>query len=101
MTFQVTVQPEAEREWKEAVHWYEERAPGVGFRFNSAIHDHLQILAQRPDRFRLVSRLTRKVQVKGWPYFIFFVINESHRQVQIVSVWHCRRNPETLSPRLQ
>ena len=37
MTFTVRVEADAERDWDEAVMWYDERAPGVSHWLNVAI----------------------------------------------------------------
>jgi plasmid stabilization system protein ParE len=100
MRFRVIVEADAEREWQQAADWYEERESGVGLRFNAAVHQCLQSLAQEPERFPLISRLTRKARIHGWPYSIFFVINESRQQIKVVAVWHGKRNPARLRRRL-
>jgi plasmid stabilization system protein ParE len=101
MTFRVLTEPEAEREWNEAVDWYEERESGVGLRFNAAVRASLQIVAKQPERFPLYSQLTRKAKIEGWPYPIFFAVNDTHRQINVLPVWHAKRNPTTLRQRLK
>ena len=93
------VEPEAQREWNEAVDWYDEREPGVGLRFNSVVWDQLKTLAAHPERFPMAGRLARKAKIKGWPYSIFFVANETQRQIKILAVWHAKRNPAVLRRR--
>lgn len=97
----IITEPEAEHEWNEAVDWHEERQPGLGLRLNSEIWQHIQTLASQPDRFPLVGRLTRKAKIKGWPYSIFFVVNEAHSQIKIIAVWHGKRNPAALQRRIR
>jgi len=97
----IITEPEAEREWNEAVDWYEEREAGVGARFNSVVWERLRTLAAQPDRFPLAGRLARKAKIKGWPYSIYFVVNAALRQIKVVAVWHGKRNPAELRRRLQ
>ena len=97
----VITEPEAEHEWNEAVDWYDQREPGVGLRFNAVVRDYLKALAAQPERFPLVGRFTRKAKIKDWPYSIFFVVDDAHRQIKIVAVWHGKRNPAELRRRLR
>ena len=63
MTFNVIAESDAKRDWNEAVDWYEARGPGVGLRFDDALRTLLQTLANRPERFQRVTRLTRTAKV--------------------------------------
>lgn len=101
MIFSITSGVEAERDWNEAVDWYEHREPGLGSRFNSDLHSFLQTLAREPHRFLLVGRLTRRARMPGWPYSIFFAVNEAHREVKVIAIWHGARNPDDLKRRLR
>ncbi len=102
MTFKVIIEDEARRDWNEAVDWYEKREPGLGLRFNDALRDFLQTLSYEPERFRPVTRLTRKANIpRPWPYSAHFVINEEHREVKVVAIWHGARNPAQLRRRVK
>ena len=83
----VVVEPEAQREWNQAVDWYEAAGPGLGLRFNSAIWEVIGSLRTQPDRFRLSGRLNRKAKVQGWPYSVFFVVNPAQQEVKVIAVW--------------
>jgi len=102
MTFTVITEAEAERDWLEAVIWYEQRETGVGQRLNYAIRNVLQTLAQEPERYPRATRLTRKAKVPPpWPYSIYFTINKERREVKILALWHGARNPAELLRRLK
>ncbi|MBA4148059.1 MAG: type II toxin-antitoxin system RelE/ParE family toxin [Verrucomicrobia bacterium] len=100
MIFKVTTEVEAERDWSEAVDWYEQRESGIGSRLNTEVHSVLQTLARQPGRFPLVGRMTRRIRISGWPYSVFFTINEEHREVKVIAIWHGARNPGELKRRL-
>ena len=97
----VVVEPEARREWNEAVDWYEARGAGLGLRFNAAVWEVINSLRTQPERFRCSGRLTQKAKVQGWPYSVFFVVNNPEQQVKIVAVWHGKRNPAELRRRVR
>ena len=58
MTFTVIVEADADRDWHEAVDWYDEHEPGVGLRLDDAIRTLLQTLAHQPERFPRATRLS-------------------------------------------
>ena len=102
MTFRVVIEAEAERELIEAVDFYDGREPGVGQRFARDLRACFKIFCKHPERFRRVSRLTRKVRLpKPWPYAVFFVIKPAASEIIISTIWHDARNPAALRRRLQ
>jgi plasmid stabilization system protein ParE len=102
MSFRVVIEGEAEREFIEAVHFYDARQPGLGQRFARDLHAFFRIVSQNPERFRPVGRLARKARLpKPWPYSIFFVIKSETSEVIISTIWHDSRNPAELRQRLE
>ena len=101
MSFQVVIEAEAEKEFAEAVAFYEEREPGLGQRFAHEVYDAFRKICDDPERFPLASRLTRKVKIPPpWPYAIYFAVKSATQQVVISTVWHGARNPAELRRRL-
>ncbi len=102
MTFKVIADGQAKLEWNEAVDWYEQRERGIGLQFDDELRRFLQTLARNPERFRLATRLTRKARMpEPWPYSIYFTINQEHREVKVLAIWHGSRNPVELRRRLK
>jgi len=102
MTYTVIVDANAERDWHEAAIWYGKRDPGVGRRLNVAIQALLDSLARQPERFPLATARTRKARVPPpWPYSVYFTINNAHREVKVLAIWHGARNPAQLRRRLK
>jgi len=102
MTFDVIVAAGAERDWNEAVDWYEEREPGLGLRFTDELCGFLQTLAHGPDRFPRATRLTRKAKMPlPWPHSVYFTVNTARRQVIVLAVWHGARDPAGLRHRVK
>ena len=102
MTFTVIVEGYAERDWHEAVRFYDEREAGVSQRFNIAVREMLHTLSQEPERFRLCTRLTHKAKMpRPWPHSIYFTVDREHREVKVVAIWHGARNPAELRRRLE
>lgn len=101
MTFRVVIEEEAEREFAEAVSFYDEREPGLGQRFARDVRDVFGEAGKNPKRFPLASRLTRKARVLDWPYSIYFAIRAETSELVISTVWHGSRNPSKLRRRLR
>jgi len=102
MTFTVIVEGDAERDWQEAVMFYDEREPGISRRLNAAVREMLHTLARQRERFRLASRLTHKAKMPPpWPHSVYFTIDKEHREVKVVAIWHGARNPAELRQRLK
>jgi plasmid stabilization system protein ParE len=102
MSFRVVIEEEAEQEYVEAVRFYDERQPGVGQRFARDLRAFFKVVCKNPERFRLVSRLTRKARLpKPWPYSVFFVVNPESSEAIISALWHDSRNPAELGRRLR
>ena len=102
MSFRVVVEEEAEREFAEAVDFYDGRAPGVGQRFARELRAFFSTVCENPERFRFASRLTRKAKMpKPWPYSVYFAIKRETSEVVITTIWHGARNPAELRRRLK
>ena len=102
MTYRVITETEAERDWHEAVIWYDKHEPGVGGRVNEALRAVLRTLASQPERFPRASRLAHKAKVPApWPYSIYFTINREFSEVKVLAIWHGARNPAVLRRRLK
>lgn len=98
--YDIVVEKTEEQEWAKGARWYEEQQSGLGERFISEVKNFLVTLETDPERFRLVSRHTRKAPILPWPYSAYFSVDTGRRRVTIVAIWHGRRNPATLRRRL-
>jgi plasmid stabilization system protein ParE len=102
MSFRVVIEEEAEREFAEAVNFYDECEPGLGQRFARELRVFFRIVCEDPERFSLASRLTRKAKLpKPWPYSVYFAIKRETSEVVISTIWHGARNPAGLRRRLK
>jgi plasmid stabilization system protein ParE len=101
MTFRTVIESEAEREFSEAVNFYDGRRTGLGQRFARDVRDVFRQACKNPERFPPVTRLTRKPRVPGWPCFIYFTIKRETAELVISTVWHGARNSAALRERLK
>lgn len=101
MSFRVIHDTEATFEFREAVAWYEGQSEGLGVRFILEVDAVITAITSQPLRFSQAGRRARKARILGWPYSIYFVVNETHSEIKVVAVWHGARNPAELRRRLK
>ncbi len=101
MSFRVIHDTEATFEFREAVAWYEAQAEGLGIRFILEVDAVITAITSQPLRFSKAGSKARKARILGWPYSIYFVVNETHSEIKVVAVWHGARNPAELRRRLK
>ena len=89
--------PEARTELRSAALWYEERRPGLGDEFISAISASLDRVRDAPESYpawpgtRAGVQLIRKATIQRFPYVIAFEKHE-HR-VLVLAIAHAKRRP--------
>ena len=101
MSFRVIHDTEATFEFREAVAWYESQAEGLGVQFTLEVDNVIAAISSQPLRFSKASRKSRRAQVLGWPYTIYFAVNAEHREIKVLAIWHGARNPTELRRRLK
>jgi toxin ParE1/3/4 len=101
MSFRVIHDSEAAFEFREAVAWYENQSEGLGIRFIYEVDNVIAAISAQPSRFSKSTRMSRKAQVPGWPYTIYFAVNKIHSEIKMIAIWHGARNPEDLRRRLK
>jgi toxin ParE1/3/4 len=91
MTLRVVFRRAARAEFDAAALWYEERQIGLGAEFTSEIRRAVEIASNHPERLPVKHGAVRCVQVRRFPYSVYF-LPEAHRIV-VLAVFHARRNP--------
>ena len=95
----VIVEPEAEAEIADAADWYNQRNPAARVGFFRAIDSALDIIRANPEQYQIVYREFRRALVDGYPYVLFYIINDS--QIIVVSCFHTSRDPKVRRQRIR
>ncbi|HUG24070.1 type II toxin-antitoxin system RelE/ParE family toxin [Piscinibacter sp.] len=91
--------PQAFDDLRTARLWYEERRPGLGAAFESAVEALLDRALRMPDSFPEAAYGVRRAAVRRYPYDVYYRVRE--RQLVVVLVFHTARDPGLAMTRLQ
>lgn len=90
MTF--SFHPEAEEEFNQAIEYYENNAPGLGYDFSIEVYSAIQNIVNFPTAWPIIEEDMRRCLVKRFPYGVIYSIEDD--AVFILAVMHLRRNPD-------
>ena len=91
MPYVVLIEPRALADIQQAIDYYDSKQIGLGKKFETAIDSHLVIISKNPF-FQIRYGGIRCLPVKGFPFMIHFVTDESNKEVFIISVFHTSKN---------
>ena len=83
--------PEAEKEFLEAVSYYEAQVAGLGGRFEAELRTAAALLLEYAEIGPLVDTHLRKLVLDRFPYYLIYSI--SPELIYILAVAHERRKP--------
>jgi len=91
MAAEILLSGRAAVEIDEAMVWYENQKPELGFVFLIAIEESFRKIAAAPQRYPLSGESNlRHFFLQGFPYIIYYEAEEDI--IRITAVWHQRRN---------
>ena len=88
----------AQRDFDEAIEWYEKRSSGLGVKFTLAVRAILERIGKYPELYAVVESDVRQAIVLGFPYSILYRIRA--RDIAVVAVFHSSRDPAVWQRRL-
>ncbi len=83
--------PEAEDELNDAIDYYKEIEPGLGYDFALEVHSTIKRTVEFPKAWVLVEGEIRRSLVKRFPYGILY--SEEREGIYIVAVMNLHREP--------
>ncbi len=90
--------PEAEAEYLEAIHRYDEVSIELGNRFVAEVETGIARVLQNQLWFKQVARRVRRCLLQTFPYGLLF--EEEENRVFIVAVMHLHRHPDYWKKRM-
>ena len=90
MTF--SFHPEAKAEFNEAIEYYEDCEPGLGYDFSIEVHSAIRNIVNYPTAWKIIEDEVRGCLVNRFPYSILYSIEQ--KGIFILAVMHKRRHPD-------
>ena len=88
--------PLAGEEIEEAALWYNSQQTGLGRRFTQIVRNDIKFVCKNPLAFALRYKNVRAIPLKKFPFLIYYRVNETDKQIIVISVFHTSQNPEKL-----
>ena len=83
--------PDAEKEFLQAVSWYEAQLPGLGERFNAELRTAAALLLDYAEIGARIDADLRKLVLDRFPYYVIYSISSD--LIYVLAVAHDRRKP--------
>ena len=93
MTYKTELLAKARLELFDAWSWYEDKQPGLGWRFRDKVYDCIKTIEKNPERYPERRKNYREALVKIFPYLVIYRIHKRKQTIAIVSVFHTYRSP--------
>lgn len=87
----------ANREYVDAVNYYNQEKPGLGYEFAAAIDEAIQLIAEYPGAWPLISARVRRCRISRFPYGILYRVKTG--EILIVGIMHLHKDPESWKER--
>lgn len=88
----------AEREFLEAVSYYNGESEGLGYEFAAEVNRTLDRISEYPNAWARLSTRTRRCRTNRFPYGVIYQIRSD--TVLIVAIMHLHRDPKSWKDRL-
>ena len=90
--------PEADAELTEAREWYSHQRKDLDLEFMQCLDDALSRIVDNPYVFPVVHRDLRRAVVRRFPFAVFYELISD--EIQVIAVFHSRRDPEMWKSRV-
>jgi len=82
----------AEREFSEAVDYYNEQSPGLGFEFAAEVSRAFNRIRSFPEAWPTFSKRTRRCMISRFPFAVVYQIREDC--ILVGGIMHLQRDPK-------
>jgi len=86
------VRPAAAADIEETALWYESKRSGLGSEFLEELQYMKASIAESPRRFPVITRDTRRVMLRRFPYALYFRLYPD--RILVVACMHGRMHPK-------
>ena len=93
MSYQYAFLETAQREYEDAIEWYQQRSQQAAENFVLEIQKALDLICSNPQRWRNEYNNYHELGLKKYPHSIVYIIEPEKQRVLITAVFHGKRNP--------
>jgi toxin ParE1/3/4 len=90
---------EAEAEFLEAVRYYEDKRPGLGFGFAQEAQTSITSIRHFPERWPVRNDGTRRYLLQHFPYIVVYLLLND--RIWVIAIAHCKRQLSYWSERVR
>jgi len=84
--------PEAEKEFNQAIDYYEDLQENLGLEFAQEIFDAIQRIIEYPLAWQSMTSETRRCLTNRFPFGVIYQIIE--KQIVVIAVMHLHKKPD-------
>ena len=99
MKYSIVFNQNVEADLADSYDYYEIQLPGLGSEFLLSVEAGINAISRDPLHFQKVHKNKRKMNLKRFPFGIFYLISEE--TVLILAIVHLTRNPKVWKSRKQ
>jgi len=99
MKYSITILTDAEHDIEKAFIWYEIQQPGLGVSFFNSLNSSVVFISNNPLSCVIVYKDVRRYVIKKFPYGVYFKVNETLREIQIIGIFHFKRSTKVIRKR--
>jgi plasmid stabilization system protein ParE len=93
MSFDYLFLETAQKEYEEAIEWYQQRSQSAAENFVLSVQETLELICNNPERWRNEYSNYHELGVKKYPHSLVYIIEPEKQRVIITAVYHGKRNP--------
>ena len=90
--------PDAEKEFLEAIVYYEERQENLGYDFALEVYDAIQRALDFPEAWPKLKNEIRRSLVRRFPFGLLYSVEEDH--IYLTAIMHLHKHPDYWSNRV-
>ena len=81
----------AEEEFAEAVDYYNDQCPGLGYEFAAEVNRSFDRIVAFPEAWSVFSGITRRCLIDRFPFAVLYRIEAEY--IRVGAIMHLKRNP--------
>jgi len=100
LPYNLTISEAALAEFEEAFYYYQQQQSGLENNFAEIINTSFVSISTNPFSYQKVLKAIRQYVVKQYPFVIHYKIDETKKDVLVLSVFHTASNPKEWKRRI-